>query len=447
MERIYRGTARPDYTPDKITTLKDDEVFVFGSNLKGAHGGGAAWIALQRFGAVLGQGVGLQGQSYAIPTMHGGTEAIRPYVDEFIRFAKQHDELFFYVTRIGCGIAGFKDEEMAPLFADAAWLDNVCLPKSFADIIRTKVPQEVKTIMYGQMRTMVDLLKALNEEEPIVDAADAEKRLLMLMENNVRYGDNIAFIALRTLHHLICGYQEDGRGVDLERLERDLYDFHKDHDSLIWDILYNYSVSKLIKYIQFLNDFRRYSDYNQINDDLLSIPVSHCSSNDERYYYSFNPYALYDLCWILKEEWSNISRDGHLDNAALEETVIGRHERMLREHGLREMIRLAYGQVGCHPDIQAPDLTGHTIYGPTYRFRDAEIEKGCSDFRRWPWTSTSFEMKFAEEVLDSDPGYTLVDDDFYIPVSDYTLPVYSKDLGKMRFANEEEKMKFIRSHQ
>ena len=72
------------YTPEKITHLKENEIFVFGSNLAGAHGGGAARIAYEKFGAIWGQGVGLQGQSYGIPTMHGGTDKIKPYVDQFI---------------------------------------------------------------------------------------------------------------------------------------------------------------------------------------------------------------------------------------------------------------------------------------------------------------------------------------------------------------------------
>ncbi|MBO5615559.1 MAG: hypothetical protein J5932_05495, partial [Prevotella sp.] len=74
-------------------------------------------------------------QSYAIPTMQGGVETIKPYVDQFIDFAKEHTELFFYVTRIGCGIAGFRDRDIAPLFRKAVGVENICLPKSFADII------------------------------------------------------------------------------------------------------------------------------------------------------------------------------------------------------------------------------------------------------------------------------------------------------------------------
>lgn len=123
------------FTPDNIHYLSEKEVFVFGSNLKGHHQGGAARIARERFGAIIGQGIGLQGQSYAIPTMHGGVDKIKPYVDDFIQFAQKHPDLTFYVTRIGCGIAGFKDEDIAPLFDAAFNLPNIILPKKFWHII------------------------------------------------------------------------------------------------------------------------------------------------------------------------------------------------------------------------------------------------------------------------------------------------------------------------
>lgn len=123
------------FTPDYITRLKENEIFVFGSNLNGAHGGGAARVALEKFGAVWGSGTGLQGQSYAIPTMQGGVETIKPYVDEFIEFAGNHPELYFYVTRIGCGIAGFSDDDIAPLFASAIDMNNISIPRSFFNVI------------------------------------------------------------------------------------------------------------------------------------------------------------------------------------------------------------------------------------------------------------------------------------------------------------------------
>jgi hypothetical protein len=126
--------TRP-FTPERISELKPNEIFVFGSNLAGSHGGGAARLAYDRFGAIWGQGVGLQGQSYGIPTMHGGVEVIKPYVDEFIEFAKQHPEYKFLVTKIGCGIAGFAIEEMAPLFRQAIEVENIILPEDFVEVI------------------------------------------------------------------------------------------------------------------------------------------------------------------------------------------------------------------------------------------------------------------------------------------------------------------------
>ena len=124
-----------EYTSERISELRENEIFVFGSNLAGAHGGGAAWLAYRRFGAVWGEGVGLHGRTYAIPTMQGGVDTVKPYVDDFILFSKEHKELTFLVTRIGCGIAGFRNEEIAPLFKDAICVENIILPKEFVESI------------------------------------------------------------------------------------------------------------------------------------------------------------------------------------------------------------------------------------------------------------------------------------------------------------------------
>ena len=117
-------------TPEYISALQPNEVFVFGSNVRGMHYGGAAAFAVGRFGAIMGQGEGLQGRSYAIPTMEG-MENMHAAVDRFIAFAQEHPELTFLVTPVGCGIAGYPPEEVAPLFLKAATLPNLCLPDSF----------------------------------------------------------------------------------------------------------------------------------------------------------------------------------------------------------------------------------------------------------------------------------------------------------------------------
>ena len=124
--------------PNHIRHLNPGEIFVFGSNLAGQHMGGAARAAHRYYGAIMGQGIGLQGQSYAIPTMQGGVETIQPYVDEFIHFAMAHPELKFLVTRIGCGIAGFRVEEIAPLFKKAENVGNIYLPEDFWDVLKSR---------------------------------------------------------------------------------------------------------------------------------------------------------------------------------------------------------------------------------------------------------------------------------------------------------------------
>lgn len=122
-------------TPPVIDTLRENEIFVFGSDLRGLHCGGTAYKALRSFGAVLGQGVGLQGQCYAIPTIVGGIQNIRPYVDDFIEYASSHPNQRFLVTKVGCGVAGFMPNDIAPLFAGARNVSNICLPQEFWDCL------------------------------------------------------------------------------------------------------------------------------------------------------------------------------------------------------------------------------------------------------------------------------------------------------------------------
>ncbi len=123
-------------TPNHITELKPNEIFVFGSNLQGYHGGGAARLAMNQWGAVWGQGAGLQGRTCAIPTMQGGIGTIRPYIDQFIKFAQNDPERTFLVTEIGCGIAGFRPADIAPLFKNAINIPNIWLPQRFWEILQ-----------------------------------------------------------------------------------------------------------------------------------------------------------------------------------------------------------------------------------------------------------------------------------------------------------------------
>lgn len=125
------------------------KVFVFGSNLAGRHGAGAALYARQHHGAIYGKGVGLQGNSYAIPTKDFNIRTlslhtIENYVREFKEFAINHPDMFFNVTRIGCGLAGYTDKQIAPMFINAPV--NCILPEEWKHINGINQTPQNKTI-------------------------------------------------------------------------------------------------------------------------------------------------------------------------------------------------------------------------------------------------------------------------------------------------------------
>lgn len=128
------GTLPTRIIPSVIYSLAPNEIFVFGSNALGMHHAGAARVAYNEFGAEWGNGEGLQGQSYSIPTMEGEHNT-KLAIMRFTQYAKEHPELKFLVTPIGCGIAGYTPEEIAPMFKDAAYLENVYLPISFWKVL------------------------------------------------------------------------------------------------------------------------------------------------------------------------------------------------------------------------------------------------------------------------------------------------------------------------
>ena len=159
----YKG-----YTPDYIDRLLPNQIFVFGSNTLGYHTGGASGTARKKFGAVWGQSEGLQGQSYAIPVDFGkGVRKdieVKASVEKFISFAKENDKLFFFVTRIGCGIGGYRDEEMAQFFKGALEVKNICLPKSFVDALKGReVVYDLDRFVNAQNSETYTYADALNE--------------------------------------------------------------------------------------------------------------------------------------------------------------------------------------------------------------------------------------------------------------------------------------------
>lgn len=125
-----------EFTPENITELKPDEVFVFGSNMNGNHAGGAARTAVEKFGAIMGQAEGPQGQSYAIPTLDCNMakvaeEQLQASLEKFAKYAADNGDKKFYLTKIGCGIAGFSEEEMVTIINRIDLPGNVVIPEAF----------------------------------------------------------------------------------------------------------------------------------------------------------------------------------------------------------------------------------------------------------------------------------------------------------------------------
>lgn len=126
-------------TQDKVFVPGPNRVFVFGSNTAGIHGAGAAAEAVKKYGAIYGKGEGYAGRSYAIPTKDNFLETlplkeIKKYVDRFLAYARGRKDLVFFVTRVGCGLAGYSDIDIGPMFIGAP--PNVELPHGWGEPLR-----------------------------------------------------------------------------------------------------------------------------------------------------------------------------------------------------------------------------------------------------------------------------------------------------------------------
>ena len=142
-------------TPSNITKLKEYEIFVFGSNSNGVHNGNAAATAM-KFGAIMGQAVGIQGQTYALPSKH--IENLKKHIDDFLLYAEQHPEYIFLVTEIGCGISKHSPFEIAPLFKEAVHIKNINLPLSFWDVLNGGIQARIKQIAEKESPSVPDFL-------------------------------------------------------------------------------------------------------------------------------------------------------------------------------------------------------------------------------------------------------------------------------------------------
>lgn len=140
-------------TPYNITELKENEIFMFGSNSYGVHKGAAASMARQ-FGAIMGQPLGPQGRTYALPSEN--LDNLGKYIADFLIYAKAHPELTFLVTEIGCGISKHTPLEIAPLFKGAIALENVYLPFIFWDVLNHGINERIRFIAENEVPFVID---------------------------------------------------------------------------------------------------------------------------------------------------------------------------------------------------------------------------------------------------------------------------------------------------
>ena len=459
-ERKYNGIVRPEYTPNAISSLKNDEIFVFGSNLQGYHGGGAARAAINKFGAVWGKGVGLQGQSYAIPTMQGGVDTIKPYVDQFIDFAKNHSELFFYVTRIGCGIAGFKDSDIAPLFKNAMATDNICLPKSFVDtqeepaINKTShAPKSYKIMMHGQCRTFADIVKTLNEQhhyqsfnELLTDFSGVIEQYQqrgVINQDSLDVMEKVLYCNKDTLF--------DDNGFHLERFIEKLESAFDDENKSDLDIIYaNRQRTKLMILLKTLNDICHYKDVEDLRYDLLSIATGrfHCGDNS----YMGDPLPSmgnYPINWFLsglQEQWNNVTANGTLDNDLLELIMFTEHLKKVSKFGIDKVISNDFTvDSPCHSEVFNPKTPGTA---PVYVKDELSRRyiKACGEGKGPRSGHELYEMQIVKPILWREVNhgnYELLEGRYYIPVGTVMKPIFIENYGRAHFASLTDKRKFI----
>lgn len=173
-----------------IKSLAEDTVFVFGSNMAGTHQGGAAKTAHLHFGAMKGVGRGWSGQSFAIPTMNEHLQQmplsqIQHYIDDFKIYTKNHPKLKYFITSVGCGVAGYKVEEIAPMFKGIS--RNVIFPQSFRPFVERTLPKLTQKLLHSLINDHVIFSADLDQAIQALDLTDAEKSLATIILNTPMY--------------------------------------------------------------------------------------------------------------------------------------------------------------------------------------------------------------------------------------------------------------------
>lgn len=309
------------------------------------------------------------------------------------------------------------------------------------------MPDALKCLVHGQTRTLVDILKAMNEDKPILNAYDARERLELYVSSHLRSGDSVAHFVIRLLFRWLYYKEANGEGINLENLEESLSTsggdaFYKDSD--VDKVYYEYCVAKIVDYIKFLNEFRRYTNKEQIIDDLHSTIgfISGCSSNcrgDSDYFFGFGRHMIGELLWEIERNEEKLFRPGvGLSNEELERLYFTEYAEKVDSLGFENAIKEVFRGDGCHSEW----LSTVNVIGPhLLEVREGEYEIMCGAGN--PFGRDAFALRFAAPLLANDPKYHYCGS-YFVPIEDYSLPVYHEWRGKLSFRSQAEKEEFIK---
>ena len=208
-----------------------------------------------------------------------------------------------------------------------------------------------------------------------------------------------------------------------------------------------------IRLVSYLNDFRRYTNPDDLSKDFYRVTggVNHCGPNPHNYYFSISyNYVSYFFNHYTTDFWTEVTKNGVMDNYLFFEFMIGRHNRGIKKYGLDAVIKRNYQQDGaCHPEVYVPYRGGA---GPVYvqtKFYDSNMEvaqrqllKSCGEGKGPFSISDYFDFYRIIPLLEEDEKYSKIEE-FFIPKKDVTLPVFRDPQGRILFASQEDQKDFI----
>ena len=453
--REYRNVQRPLHTPAFLKSLKADEVFVFFRFSRVVLDGDAVNALKLPYGETATQYVGMQGQSYSIPIIGYSVGSNWPYVNEFIDYARQHPDTFFYVSMAGIGSNQLDRNLVAQLFVNAVHLPNVCLPKLFVRHIAAypaiKAPKSYRLAKYGQCRTLADVVKTLNTQHHYGRYKDLKNDLEQVIKDYKRrkgFDVEAANLVVNTLEAHAEKLFRDGK-FNVEQFDK-LLDNHFIADKFASiDRLYTRRMcAKLVDIVQLLNDICRYNNIKDLQHDLSLVmngEEGNQPANLSDDYGGPDPTPTKSFVGCLLNLWPKLTVEGVLNNDLLEQVMFTNHQEELAQKGIRAVIEESFRDDDrCSFGIYRPIARGTApIYiednmARTYR-------KSCLDS-----SSLAFNQKFefyaVRPILDKkieEGEYQILSKRYYVPMKDFDRPVFDKYVGRLSFPSMIEKTEFI----